>query len=111
MITIAYLTPDDYTGLVSRLALLESRFNQLEHKMATEIQAIADLTTQVSELTAAVASVGLFITDLKAQVAALTAAVAASGDVSGEVEALAALVDKAEKDLLAAIAPPAAPVV
>ena len=107
MIAIAYLTPDDYTGLVSRLALLESRYNQLEHKMATEVQAIAELTTQVTELTAAVTATTTFITDLKAQVAALTEAVANSGDVSGEVARLATLVDDAEKALLAAIAPAA----
>ena len=77
--------------------------------MATEIEAVATLTTQVQELTAAVSVTTTFIADLKAQVAALQDAVANNSDVSGQVADLATLVDDAEKALLAAVTPPAPP--
>jgi len=103
MISVALISPDEYAGLVARITLLENR-------MATEVEAVANLNTQVQELTAAVSVTTAFITDLKAQVAALQEAVANNSDVSGQVADLATLVDDAEKALLGAVAPPPAPV-
>ena len=103
MFNVALISPDEYAGLVARITLLENR-------MATEVEAVANLTTQVSELTAAVGVTTTFIADLKAQIAALQEAIANNSDVSGEVTALATLVDDAERALLDAITPPPAPV-
>lgn len=105
MISIALISPDEYAGLVARLTLSEARITKLESQMATEVEAVANLTTQVTELTAAVAVTTTFITDLKAQVVALQEAVANAGDVSAEVTALAEIIDTAEKALLAAVTP------
>lgn len=105
MISIALISPDEYAGLVARLTLSEARITKLESQMATEVEAVANLTTKAQELTAAVSVTTAFIADLKAQVAALQEAVANNTDVSGQVAALATIIDDAEKALLAAVTP------
>ena len=103
------LSPDEYAGLQARVALSETRISQLEQHMATEVQAVANLSTQVAELTAAVGVTTQLIADLRVQVGALEAAVANNTDVTEAVTAIAGLVDDAEKALLAAVTPPAPP--
>ena len=102
MTPVAFISPDEYAGLLARITLLENR-------MATEIEAVANLTTQVQELSAAVPVVKAFIVELKAQVVALQEAVANNTDVSGQVADLATIIDTAEQELLAVITPPPAP--
>jgi len=101
---IALLTPSDFRWILARL-------NLLERQMATEVEAVANLTTQVNELNEAVTIVtGAFAT-LKAQIAALEAAAAANSDVSAEVTAIAATIDTAEQALRGLVnAPAPAPV-
>jgi hypothetical protein len=97
---IALLTPSDFRWILARLTLLE-------RQMATEVEAVANLTTQVTELTEAVGIVTTAFTDLKAQVAALEAAAAGNTDVAAQVTAIATTIDTAEQALRGLVGTPA----
>jgi septal ring factor EnvC (AmiA/AmiB activator) len=106
------LSPDEYAGLQARVALSETRISQLEQKMATIAESLANANTQIAELSAAAALIPPFIAEQRAKIAELQALLEAMGnpaDVAAAVQAIADSVDTVEKGILAAVTPPAPP--